>query len=162
MEFVGDGAIAGGGTAGGIGDPVRRVAINAADRLMADHERTDVTAGLAHELLDVERAVVKRAEGDFVLEERFGRVAVIDPCQEATPGTNGRFHHNWVPDLFASGQRRFRGEGDEGSRRRDTLALQSGRGQQLVRRRYWRPRMYSLTVCPSRSGRGGYRGRAGG
>ena len=78
MKLVGYRAVACGGAASCISDPMGGVAIDRADRLIADHKRPNVPPRFMHVFLNVERPMVKRAERDFVLEERFGRVPIVD------------------------------------------------------------------------------------
>ena len=86
-ELRRDRAVARRAAARGVGDPVRRGAIDRADRLRSDLERADVAARLLHVFLDVEDAVVIAAERFLVLEDRLGGVAIVDLAQQASPRT---------------------------------------------------------------------------
>jgi hypothetical protein len=70
--------------------------------------------------LDVKRAVVERAQGDLVLKQGLGRVAIVDSSQEPPPGADGRLEHDRIANLLDGLDRGFRSEGDYRSRRRDT------------------------------------------
>ena len=62
LDFRGDRAGNRLSAARGVGDPVWGIAIDGADRLVADDEGANVAPRLAHELLDVEGAMMERAK----------------------------------------------------------------------------------------------------
>src|SRR5215217_1105821 len=59
VQLISHRAVAGRGAASGVRDPVRRIPIDGADRLVADDEGADIASRFAHELLNVKRTVVK-------------------------------------------------------------------------------------------------------
>src|SRR5207248_10492566 len=71
--------------AGGVRDPVGRLAIDRADRLIADYETADIARGLVDVLLDIEDGVLVGTERVLVLEQGFGGVSLRDLRPHAPP-----------------------------------------------------------------------------
>ena len=69
-------------------------------RLVADDEGADVAPGLVDVLLDVEDRVVIRAQHLLVLQDRLGRLAVVDLGQQAAPRADGRLQHHRIAHLL--------------------------------------------------------------
>ena len=133
----------------GVGDPVRRGAVDRADRLRSDHERADVPARLLHVFLDVEDAVMVAAERLLVLQHRLGRVAIVDLAQQASPRSDRRLEHHRVADPLDRLQRALRREGHERPRLRHAGGRQRAGRQQLVAADVGQTRC-SRSACPSR------------
>ena len=96
--------------AGGVGDPVLRLAVDGGQHPVADHDGADVAPGLVDVFLDVEDRMLHRAQRGLVLQDGLGGVAVVDLGQQATPRADHRLEHHRVADLFDGLQGRFGGE----------------------------------------------------
>ena len=118
--------------AGGVGDPVRAVADDAADGLVADDEDAEVALGLVDVLLHVEDRVLDGAERGLVLHDRLGGVAVVDAGEEAAPGTGGGLEHGGVAVLLDGGEGRLGLERDAGAGSRDAVPGEQHRSRELV------------------------------
>ena len=116
----------------GVGDPVRRRAVDRADRLRPDLERADVAARLLHVFLDVENAVVIAAERFLVLEDRLGGVAIVDLAQQPAPRSDGRLEHGRIAEPLDRLERALRRVGDERLRLRHARRRQRAGRHQLV------------------------------
>ncbi len=95
-----------------VGDPVLGIAVDGADALVAHHKGADVALGLVYVLLDVEDRVVIGAQDLLVLEDRLGRIAVVDLGQQPAPRADGRLHDHRIAQRLDGCQRRLLREGD--------------------------------------------------
>ena len=95
-----DRAVAGLAAARRVGDPVLGVAVDGGDRLVADDKGANVALRLGHVFLDVEDAVVIRAQHFLVLEDGLGRLAVVDLAQQPPPRTDSRLEHDRIAELL--------------------------------------------------------------
>ena len=127
-----DRAVARRAAAGRVGDPMIGPPVDRGDGLVADHEGPDVAARLVDVFLDVEDAVLVGAERLLVLQDRLGRVAVVDPRQQPAPGADDRLQHGRIAELFDGRQRGLGGEGQPGAGLRHARLGQRRGGQQLV------------------------------
>src|ERR1700694_1837585 len=129
IDLGGDHHLGGDAVARRVRDPVVGAAVDGADSLVPHDARPDVALGLVDVLLNVKDAVLIGAERLFVLEHRFGRVAVVDLRQQPAPRADHRLQHDRVSHRLDRLQRRLAGEGDHRLRHRQAGASE-GRGRQ--------------------------------
>ena len=130
-----DRAIAGPPAARRIGDPVLAGAVDRADRLVADHEGTNITAGLAHIFLHVEDVLLPRAEHLQVFQQRLGRVAIVDSRYHAAPRADYRLDHHRIAQSLDRFECRFRRKRQQRARLSARLRAAALRSSETCRRR---------------------------
>ena len=92
----------------------------------------DVAFRLVHVALQVEDRVLVGAERALVLDQRLGRVAIVDAGDQPAPGADGRLEHDRVAELLDCLEGRFGGRSDPGVRGRHPGGLQQAGRAELV------------------------------
>jgi hypothetical protein len=108
------------------------VAIDRTNTAIPNDKTPDVSAAFLHIFLDVEDGMVIAPQDLFMLQDRFGRIAIIDLRKQSPPRTGIRLDDAGVAQLIHGRQGRFRGEGKITAGRRDAGLDDSLCGQELA------------------------------
>ena len=118
--------------ASGVGDPVFAPPLDRGDRRSADHENTQIAAGLIDVFLNVENSVLHGTERRLVLHDRFRGIAVVHASEKASPRTDRRLEDNRIPHSFDRFECGFRIDRHPNARRGDAVSGEDERSGELV------------------------------